>query len=146
MEAHFFKICITEQDLNHLVGKYLPPDHPIEELQVHLIPSGVSVSGLFPMFGTVRFETHWEIGVAAGQITARLAQFKVLGIPADIFKSALVNLIEEFAKEEPWVQFEKDRLQINLDAFVGKFAFPACTNVTAISNYEGSLLIEGGRK
>src|SRR5262245_60351997 len=130
MEVHVLKLSVSESDLNELLRKYLPADQPIEDLAVRVSPRGLIVSGVYPLFINVKFETHWELALQRGQITARLDHFKALGVPGTIFKSAIVKLIEDLAGAEDWLRSTGDTIWIDVDACIAKYAFTAQTRLT----------------
>ena len=100
MELHALRLSLTEQDLNDLLRKYLPKDVEVEDLRVKLSTQGIHVTGIYPFFIPVHFETIWEVGVETGHATARLASFKAMGVPGNIFKSAVVKIVEDIAKQK----------------------------------------------
>src|SRR5438105_10667026 len=106
MEIYALKVSLSEQDLNDLLKKHLPADQPIEDLAVRVSPKGLIISGVYPLFIHVHFETQWELGLDKGQVTARLAHFKAMGVPGNIFKSAIVKMIEDVAGAEEWVRIQ----------------------------------------
>ena len=63
----------TEQDLNDLLRKYMPKNVDVEDLRVRFSERCVHVTGIYPFFFPVRFETIWEVGVESGHASARLA-------------------------------------------------------------------------
>jgi hypothetical protein len=97
MELHALRLSLTEQDLNDLLRKYLPKNVDVEDLRVKFANGAVHVTGIYPFFFPVRFETIWEIGVEGGHASARLASFKAMGVPGNIFKSAVVKIVEDIA-------------------------------------------------
>src|SRR2546425_10656187 len=98
MKIHALKLSLSEQDLNDLIRRYMPADHPIEDLAARIGPKGLTITGVYPLFINVHFETLWNIGVEQGQITARLEHFKAMGVPGNIFKSAIVKMFEDLAR------------------------------------------------
>jgi len=142
MEVQTLKLAVVEQDLNDLIRKYLPADHPIEQLTARVNQQGVVVTGIYPLFINVHFETIWELGLDAGQITARLANFKAMGVPGNIFKSAIVKMIEELAVAEKWVRIKGDTLWVDADACIAKFACSARTNFKVLTCEPGRILLE----
>src|SRR5262245_17103648 len=115
MEIHSLKVTITEADLNALVQKHLDNDQPIEDLRIRIKPDGVHVKGVYPLFINVSFETHWELGIESGKVCARLVNLRALGVPGNVFKSAIVKLIADAAKGEPWLRFERDTVTVDVD-------------------------------
>jgi hypothetical protein len=142
MEIQALKIVLTEQDLNALLQKHLPAEQPIEDLTVCLSPKGLTVTGVYPLFINVHFETLWKIGVEGGRISARLEHFKAMGVPGNIFKSAIVKMIEDAAGAEDWLQIQGDTLWVDVDRCIGKYAFPAQTHLSSAECQAGQILIQ----
>ena len=143
MEVQSLKLAITDEDLNGLLKKYLPPNVPVEELSIRITPEGMAVTGIYPLFINVHFESVWELGVDQGRVTARFDKFKAMGVPANIFKSAIVKMIEDVAAREEWIRIEGDTLLVDVDACLAKFAVPTRTNIKNITCGEGLLVVEG---
>ena len=142
MEVLALKLSLSEQDLNDLLVKYLPADQPIENLKLKVTPQKLTVSGTYPLFINVAFETHWEIGLDAGQITARLSHFKALGVPGNIFKSAILKIIEDLARAEGWLRVQGETLWVDVDRCIGKYAFAARTNFKGLECQAGMIILE----
>src|SRR5260370_36414069 len=103
MESQALRLLVTEQDLNDLLAKHLPDDQRLENLKVRIAPEGVTVTGEYPLFVRVAFETLWEPGTQAGKVTARLAGLKAMGLPATVFKGTVLKAIEEAVQKEAWL-------------------------------------------
>lgn len=144
MEIHALKISLTEQDLNALAKNKLPKDSPVEKLEVLLAPEGVTVKGVYPMFVNVNFEAQWELGVKDGKISARLVSLRALGMPGNIFKSALMKVIADAAKKNEGVTVEDDTLIADLDKMLAKEGITAGTHLKALICQPGQLVIEAG--
>jgi hypothetical protein len=143
MEIHALKVSLTEQDLNDLLGKHLPANQPIEELNVRVSPQGLSISGVYPLFINVHFVTQWQLGLDRGQVTARLESFKAMGVPGNIFKSAIIKVIEDVAQAEKWVRIKGDTIWVDVDACIAKYAFPAQTCLRHLECQSGRIILEG---
>jgi hypothetical protein len=144
MEIRSLRLIVTDEDINSLVRKYLPDDLPIEDLRLTIEPHGITISGVYPLFLQVRFETQWDISVAAGMLRCRLANFHALGVPANIFKSAIVKIIEDLVKEEPWLRREDDALLVDIDRAIAQYALPARTNLSRVECQAGQLTLFSG--
>ena len=144
MELHALKISLTEQDLNDLLRKYLPKDLEIDDLRVKLSEQGIHVAGIYPFFIPVHFETIWEVGVEAGHASARLASFKAMGVPGNIFKSAVVKIVEDVAKHESWIRIVGDRFLADLELGCSKYAVLAHLHLKSIVVTPGSVMLEAG--
>jgi hypothetical protein len=144
MEIQALRLALTEQDLNELIRRYLPPDQPVEEVRVRLSPEGLHVTGIYPFFFPVKFETVWELGIVGGQVSARLANFRAMGVPGNIFKSAIMKLIEDAARKEPWVKIAGDQVLADLDLGCARYGLPARLNLRTLTLIPGQLLVEAG--
>jgi hypothetical protein len=144
MEIQALRMSVMEADLNELIRRYLPPEQPIEDLRVCLGPDGIRVSGQYPFFITVNFETAWEVGVVNGLAAARLANFKAMGVPGNIFKSAIMKVIEDAAKKESWIRIDGDQILADLEAACIKYAIPAKLRLQSVTVTNGELVIAAG--
>ncbi len=144
MELHALKLSLTEQDLNDILRKYLPHNLDIDELRVKFSDQGIHVSGIYPFFFPVRFETIWEVGVDHGHATARLESFKAMGVPGNIFKSAVVKIVEDIAKQENWIRIVGDRFLADVELGCSKYAVLAHLHLKAITVKPGTMMLEAG--
>ena len=85
----------------------------------------------------MRFETIWEVGVEAGHASARLASFKAMGVPGNIFKSAVVKIIEDIARQENWIRIVGDRFLADLELGCSKYAVLAHLHLKSITVQAG---------
>jgi hypothetical protein len=144
MELHALRLSLTEQDLNDLLRKYMPKNVDVEDLRVRFADNCVHVTGIYPFFFPVRFETIWEIGVDGGHASARLASFKAMGVPGNIFKSAVVKIVEDIAKQESWIRIAGDRFLADLELGCSKYAVLAHLHLKSITVQSGQLMLEAG--
>lgn len=144
MELHSLKLSLTEQDLNELLRKYMPKNVDVEDLRVKFNDGRIHVTGVYPFFIPVRFETIWEISVDNGHASARLASFKAMGVPGNIFKSSVVKIVEDLAKQEGWIRIVGDRFLADLELGCSKYAVLAHLHLKAITVRPGTLLLEAG--
>ena len=144
MELHALRLSLTEQDLNDLLRKYLPKHVEIEDLRVRFAERCIHITGVYPFFIPVRFETIWEVGVVNGHASARLASFKAMGVPGNIFKSAVVKIVEDIARQETWIRIVGDRFLADLELGCSKYAVLARLHLKAIDVKPGQLMLEAG--
>jgi hypothetical protein len=144
MELHALRLSLTEQDLNDLLRKYMPKNVDVEDLRVKFANGAIHVTGIYPFFFPVRFETIWEVGVDGGHASARLASFKAMGVPGNIFKSAVVKIVEDIAKQESWIRIAGDRFLADLELGCSKYAVLAHLHLKAITVQPGQLMLEAG--
>jgi hypothetical protein len=143
MELQALKLLVTEQDLNDLLKKYLP-DEPLENVRIRIAPEGVYVSGEYPLFVRVAFETLWEPGTQAGKVIARLTKLKAAGIPGTPFKNMVIEAIKHAVQKENWVAFDADAIVLDVDRLLAGEGIQAKTNLRAVRCQAGTLLIEAG--
>jgi hypothetical protein len=142
MEIQALKLLVTEQDLNEIIRKHLPDDQPLENLQIRVAPEGVYVTGEYPLLFRVGFETMWELEIQGGKLLARLAALKAMGLPATVFKSAVLKAIEEAVQKEDWLAFDADTIVVDVDRLLAGEGIRAKTNLNAVRCQAGALLIE----
>ena len=100
MEINALELILTDADLAALIEKHSPPDLPIEDLKVTFRPEGVCVQGSYPMLVRVNFECWWTVEAADGKVRCAIAKLKAMGMPAMVFKSAVLKVLEGVAKDE----------------------------------------------
>jgi hypothetical protein len=144
MEIHRLQLTLTEQDLNDLARKHLAADVALEELDIRISPEGVRVKGVYPVFVPVSFEALWEIGVDEGRATARLANFRTMGMPGNVFKSLIMNVVADAAKKEHWLEVQGETVRANIDGLLKQHGLNAQTRLTSIRCQAGTLLVEAG--
>jgi hypothetical protein len=144
MELHALRLSLTEQDLNELLRKYLPKDVEVEDVRVRLADRLIHINGIYPFFIPVRFETVWEVGIESGHVSARLASFKAMGVPGNIFKSAVVKIVEDIARQEQWIRIVGDRFLADLELGCSKYAVLAHLHLKSIDVKAGVLMLEAG--
>jgi hypothetical protein len=146
MEIHSLRATLTERDLNDLAKKHLSADSPVEDVYLQLSPEGVTVKGVYPLFVNVAFETRWELCVQEGKLAARLAGFRAMGIPGNVFRSAIFKLLADAVKKKDWVTINGDWLLADLDRLLGRNGLSARTCLTHVACCAGSLTIEAGAR
>jgi hypothetical protein len=146
MEIHLLKMSLTEQDLNQVIKQNAPQDFPVEDLRVRVTPEGVYLQGIYPLFVNVNFETLWELDVQAGSLCARLSHFRALGIPANIFKSAILKILEEAVRTEPSLRLAGESLVLDLDKLLAEQGLAGRTHLRTISCQKGLLILEAGQQ
>jgi hypothetical protein len=142
MEIQALKLFVTEQDLNDLIGRHLPDDQPLENVKIRIAPEGVSVTGEYPLFVRVAFETLWELTARGGTVTARLSDLKAMGLPAVLFKGMVLKAIEEAVATEPWLAFDDDTIEVDIDGLLAAQGVPAKTNLNSIRCLSGAVILE----
>lgn len=144
MEIQSLKITMTEADLNALLKKLKPGDAPIENLEVQLAPEGLTIKGVYPMFMKVSFEAQWEVGIKEGNIAAKLNSLRAMGMPGNLFKSALMGIIDNAAKDKPGIRIDGDTILVDLDAVLKGEGIEAQTRLSAIDCQAGQITIIAG--
>ncbi len=142
MEIHALRATISEKDLNDLARKYVPEDQPIEDLRIRLAADGVHIHGVYPLFVNVGFETRWQLGVRDGMITACLSHFKAMGIPGNVFRSAILKFIADAAKDEKWLRVEQETIVADVAGILLKNGLKARTHFTKVACGDGVITVE----
>lgn len=145
MEVQQLTLHISEQDLNDLARKYLSPKFPIDNLKFEITSEGLTVSGNYPMFVTVQFDTSWELGVRDGKVTARLHKVKAMGLPVTVFKSMILEIIRKSASKLSWLSHETDLIVTDVDQLAREEGFSFIGNLNKIQCRLGSILVKAGR-
>ncbi|HMF18395.1 MAG TPA: hypothetical protein VKE98_14390 [Gemmataceae bacterium] len=141
MDLHALCVSISDQDLNQLAARHLR-DQPVEDISFRVAADGIHIKGVYPLFINVSFETHWQLGVQAGKVTARLAGMRAFGAPGNVFKSAIMKFISDAAHKHDWLQIENDIIVADVDRLLLKNGLAVRTNITTIACQDGVLLIE----
>jgi hypothetical protein len=144
MEIQALTLLVTEQDLNDMLARHLPPDQPLENLKVRVAPEGAYVTGDYPLFVRVSFETLWDLDVHAGKVTARLANLQAMGLPATMFNAVVLKAIEDAIQNQPGLTFDKDTIKVDLDQLLAAEGIPLKTNLKTVHCQTGSLVIAAG--
>ena len=145
MEIQQLALVLTEQDLNALVQKHLTDDLPVEQLEMRLSSAGLQVTGEFPLFVNVRFETAWELGVRQGKVTCRLVHLKALGLPANVFRSMVVKFIAEAARKIDGLDCDNDVIIADLDRLAAREGIQLQSNLRSIECQDGRIVITASR-
>jgi hypothetical protein len=145
MEIQALKLFVTEEEINDLLTKFLPPDLPVQDLVVRLTPDGVVVQGVYPtLLVKMAFETLWEVTAAGPEVEARLANVKVAGLPAGKLRGLLVKMIRDAAAPEPGVRVQDESLRVDLEEALRAKGLPLQVNFTAVRCSLKSLVLEAG--
>jgi hypothetical protein len=142
MEIHRLLATITEQDLNDLARHHLPKEIAVEDLEICIAPEGVRVRGVYHVFAPVTFDSLWELGVAAGKPVARLASFKTMGIPVNVLKSLVLNVLADVAKKETWLTVNGDSIELDIDGLLHSEGLTAKSNLKSICCEAGKVVVE----
>jgi hypothetical protein len=144
MEIHRLHLTLTEQDLNDLAKEHVPEEVGIEELDIAIKAEGVRVKGVYPVFMPVSFEALWELGVHKGRASAKLINFRTMGMPVNVLKSLIMNLVADAAKKERWLEVQGDFVLADVDALLKDNGLTAQTRLLSIRCEPGSVIVEAG--
>jgi hypothetical protein len=145
MEIHRLTVSFSEKSLNDLARENFPEEVAIEDLDIRILPEGVRVKGAYQMFVPVTFEAMWQLGVDAGRVTAKLVQFRTMGMPANVLKSLIMNVIADAARKEPWLTVLGETVRADVDGLLKKNGLVGRTNLTAIRCEQGVMIVEAGQ-
>jgi hypothetical protein len=145
MEIQRLQVLVTEKDLQDLALENLPKEVAFEDLEMRIQPEGVRIKGVYQMFMPVSFEVLWELGVDEGCATARLASFRTLGMPANVLKSLIMNVVADSAKKAEWLQVKGEIVRVDADGLLKHYGLNVLTRLNAIHCQAGRLIVEGGQ-
>jgi len=145
MEIQSLKVFVTEDEANDLLARVLPDAEPLEELRVRLTPEGVVVQGSYPamMFKT-SFETLWEVTAAGPELVARLVNVKIAGLPATLFKGALLRMIRDAVANQPGVRVQEEAVRVHVEELARHQGLPLRVRFSAVRCSIASLVLEAG--
>jgi hypothetical protein len=145
MEIHSFKIFITDADLASLTARLLREQDNIERLQVRMTPEGVLVQGEYPTsFLKVPFETIWQLGASGPVVQVRLASVKVAGLPAGIFRGALMKMVRDAVAGETGITVQEETIAIHVPEVARKQGVDVAVQFKSVRLSIGSAVIEAG--
>lgn len=145
MEVHTLKLLIVEADLNSLAAKFLPADTPLEDVSFHIRPEGICVKGVYPLLVNVAFESWWQLGVDSGKVSANMTKLKAFGMPAMVFKSAVLKVLQEISAREFWFEVKGEEVHIDVESSLTRFACPSRVYLRQITCGDGIATVEAGR-
>jgi hypothetical protein len=145
MEIQALKLLVTEQDLNDVAARQLPLDEEVRNVRIRLGPEGMYVSGVYRMLVNVAFETLWALQITGGKLTARLADFKALGIPVMLFKSMVMTAVKDAITRNDAVRVDEDVVFVDVDRLLAREGLSVRTNLTGVHCRSGSLVLEAGQ-
>jgi hypothetical protein len=144
MDVRSLTLHIAEADLNTLATKALPPDSPLEDVRIQVRAEGICVKGVYPLLVNVSFESWWAIGVVGGKATANMTKLKAFGMPAMVFKSAVLKTLNEMASREYWFEVRGDDVYLDLEYFLSRYACPTRLNLRSVVCGDGVVIVEAG--
>ncbi len=145
MELNALELVLTDADLAALIEKHAPADLPIEDLKVTLRPEGVCVQGAYPMLVRVNFECLWTVAIAAGKVRCSIAKLKAMGMPAMVFKSAVLKVLEGVAKDEFWIAIDGEQVVLDPEFLLARYLAPGHLNLKGIALGDGTATVTAGR-
>ncbi len=145
MDVHALKMIIADADLNALAAKLMPPDSPLENVSIQVRPEGICVKGVYPLLVNVSFESWWQVGVAHGKVTANMTKLKAFGMPAMVFKSAVLKTLHELSAKERWFEVKGEDVHLDLEFLLSRHACPARLNLRSVVCGDGIIVVEAGK-
>lgn len=145
MEVYSLKLHVTEADLNALASRFLDDDTPLEEVRMEVKPEGLCVRGVYPLLVNVSFESWWKVGVIGGKVAAKMTKLKAFGMPAMIFKSAVLKALHEISAKEFWFEVKGEDVHLDVEYLVARYACHAKIHLKSVTCGEGELFVEAGK-
>jgi hypothetical protein len=146
MEIQSLKLLITDADFAILTAKMAEDQEGIEDLKTRVTPEGVILEGRYGVgFGfKMPFETLWQPSVAGSIIQVRLANIKVAGLPAGMFRKSLLSQVRATAEEHKGVSVQEDVVVIDVPAIAKAEGIDLQVKFVEVRLSIGSAVIEAG--
>jgi hypothetical protein len=144
MDVNALELVLTDADLAALIEKHVPPDLSIENLKVAFRPEGLCMTGSYPMLVNVNFECWWTATVTAGKIRCAITKLKAMGMPAMVFKSAIIKVLESFAKDEFWISIDGETVVLDPEFLLARYVAPGHLNLKSIAIGDGTATVLAG--
>jgi len=145
MEVRALTLHIADADLNSLVAKLLPPDSPLEDVSLQVRPEGVCVKGVYPLLVNVSFECWWVIGETNGKVSANLSKLKAFGMPAMVFKSAVLKALHELSARDNWFEVKGEEVYLDIEYLLGRYACQTRLNLRSVMCGDGVMVVEASK-
>jgi len=142
MEIRELTVHIADADLNSLAARLLPADSPLEEVAIQVRPEGVCIKGVYPLLVNVSFESWWTIGVDHGKVTANMSKLKAFGMPATVFKSAVLKALHEMSAREYWFEVKGEEVHLDIEYLLGRYACQTRLNLRSVACLDGAIVVE----
>jgi hypothetical protein len=92
----------------------------------------------------VSFESWWAVGVSNGKVTANITRLKAFGMPAMVFKSAILKAIQELSAREYWFEVSGEEVHLDFEFLASRYACPARLNLRSVVCGDGIIVVEAG--
>jgi hypothetical protein len=145
MDVNALELVLTDADLAALVEKHVPADLSIEDLKVTIRPEGLCMQGSYSLLVRVNFECWWIAEVSAGKIRCTISKLKAMGMPAMVFKSAIIKVLADFAKNEFWMAVKGETVVLDPEYLLARYLAPGHLNLKSIVLGEGTATVLAGR-
>jgi hypothetical protein len=142
MHIEALRLVASENDLNELMCKFLPPLKKVRGLSIGIVPQGIRIAGTYDAAIAIPFDALWEVLVCEGKLAARLISLKTGFLSVGLVKSYIVGAIAGAAGIVEW---REDMLLVDVDTLLRDAGLSLQTNLSSVRCDYGSLVIESGR-
>jgi hypothetical protein len=104
MHINCLDLSISDNDLNSIIQKRVPPNDKISNLRVAMKTGKIIVSGTVRVLLPVNFEADFELSHTDNDIIAHLAEIRPMSAIADQFKN---KILEKITDASPFLQLDK---------------------------------------
>ena len=111
MHINCLDVSISENDLNSIIQKKVPPNDKVSHLRVAVETGKIVVSGKFKVLLPVNFEADFELSHTDDELVAHLADIRPMSAIADQFKN---KILEKIANAAPFISLDKERESIRI--------------------------------
>ena len=136
MEILQLTLCLTQQDIDQAICKWMPHDGGLKNLSVTIDTGGLEVSGKHGLF-TI---TIWlSVTVSNGNPSIKIQRIKT---PLGLGNSKVLETIQDALTGKPCIRMQGETIDIELDALIARGGLSVRTNLSAIHTTAGKIAIE----
>lgn len=136
-------LLVTDADLKSLLDKNPPPGPAVADLAARFTPDGVVVTGRYPTpFMAVPFEILWHVTPEGPRVRAKLANVRVLGLPAGVLTGAMMKAIRDAMAGKAGVAVESDAVVVHAGEAAKPYGLDLDVRFTAVRLSVGAAAVE----
>jgi hypothetical protein len=145
MDIHALKVTLGEAEANQMIADFVPRDVAVKNLRVKLTAEGVVITGEYPTaLMKMNFEMLWHLSGQGSKLRAHLANLKMSGFGAGMFRGMLLKAIKDATLQEPAIQVDDDGIRVDLVQLAARKGVRLGLNLNTVRCESGVLVLEAG--
>ena len=144
LELNAIELTITDSDLRAIIGKYVPGDDlPVSDLEAQIGSDGVIVRGKYQAaFLKGSFDAAVSLRADGQVVLATLADLKALGPVGNMFKGALMSMLQKNLGDIPGISSDGDAIKFDLEILLADHGITAKLGTLDIRCAPGRLTLK----